>query len=288
MESKDLRQTYYQYLRFILAKDETTATSYDKYMALAYVVRSELTNNWIKTQKKYSSRNVRRVYFLSMEYIFGKSMNQNILNAGIEEPIKQAVGALGFSLKELYEQEDDFELGNSGKGRMASCYLDSMATLGIPAMAYGLRYDYAQFQQNLENGMQIERPYDWLHRGHPWEIIRPEYSCAVNFNGTCVLRDGKNSVGPYSWSAGEQVHAIPYDVPISGYGNDVVNTLRLWSARASEEFLPDYTNHGDYVRACEEKSRRGCPSFNRDAHEATVFFYFGIASGYYPPLQNQQ
>ncbi|MBN1761096.1 MAG: glycogen/starch/alpha-glucan family phosphorylase [Chitinispirillaceae bacterium] len=257
MESKDLRQTYYRYLRYILAKDETTATSYDKYMALAYVVRSELTDNWIKTQRKYSSQNVRRVYFLSMEYIFGKSMSQNILNVGIEESIKQAVAALGFSLNELYEQEDDFELGNSGKGRMASCYLDSMATLGIPAMAYGLRYDYAQFQQRLNNGMQVERPYDWLHRGHPWEIIRPEYSCAVDFNGTCALCDEKNSLGPYAWNAGEQVHAIPYDVPIVGYRNDVVNTLRLWSARASEEFLPDYTNHGDYVRACEEKSELG-------------------------------
>ncbi len=257
MESKDLRQTYYNYLRYFLAKDETTATSYDKYMALAYVVRSELTDKWITTQKKYSSRNVRRVYFLSMEYIFGKSMNQNIINAGIEAPIEQAVSALGFSLEELYAQEDDFELGNSGKGRMASCYLDSLATLGVPAMAYGLRYDYAQFQQNMQNGMQVERPCDWLHRGHPWEIIRPEYSCAVNFNGNCALRDETVSLGPYAWNSGEQVHAIPYDVPIPGYENEVVNTLRLWSARASEEFLPDYLNHGDYVRACEEKSELG-------------------------------
>ena len=257
MESKDLRQTYYRYLRYILAKDETTATLYDKYMALAYVVRSELTDNWIKTQKQYSVNNVRRVYFLSMEYIFGKCMNQNILNIGIEEPIKQAVAALGFSLEDLYNQEDDFELGNSGKGRMASCYLDAMATLGVPAMAYGLRYDYAQFQQNLQNGMQVERPYDWLHRGHPWEIIRPEYSCAVNFNGSCSLINDKNSLGSFKWDSGEQVHAIPYDVPIPGFGNEVVNTLRLWSARASEEFLPDYSNHGDYVRACEEKSELG-------------------------------
>lgn len=257
MKNKDLRQIYYNYLRYFLAKDETTATSYDKYMALAYVVRSELTDDWIRTLKQYSDRNVRRVYFLSMEYIFGKSMKQNILNAGIAVSIQQAVAALGFSLKELCAQEDDFELGNSGKGRMASCYLDSLATLGVPAMAYGLRYDYAQFQQNLQNGMQIERPYDWLHRGHPWEIIRPEYSCAVDFNGKCVLKDENVRLGPYAWSAAEQVHAIPYDVPIAGYDNDVVNTLRLWSARASEEFLPDYINHGDYVRACEEKSELG-------------------------------
>ena len=116
MESKDFRETYYRYLRYFLAKDENTATSYDKYMALAYAVRSELTDNWIETQKKYAVRNVRRVYFLSMEYIFGKSLSQNMISLGIQEPIEKAVQSLGFSLDELYNQEDDFELGNSGKG----------------------------------------------------------------------------------------------------------------------------------------------------------------------------
>lgn len=257
MESKDLRESFYRYLRYLVAKDETTATSYDKYMALAYAVRSELTDDWIETQKKYSSRNVRRVYFLSMEYIFGKSLNQNIISLGIDKPIRNAIHSLGFSPDELYRQEDDFELGNTGKGRMASCYLDSMATLGIPSMGYGLRYDYAQFQQEVGNGSQIERPYDWLHRGHPWEIIRPEYACPVTFDGSCAPVDNNVPLGPYAWESEEQVHAVPYDVPIAGYGNDVVNTLRLWSARASEEFLPDYINHGDYVRACEEKSQLG-------------------------------
>ncbi|MBN1308730.1 MAG: glycogen/starch/alpha-glucan family phosphorylase [Chitinispirillaceae bacterium] len=257
MQSKDFRGTYYRYLRYFLAKDETTATSYDKYMALAYAVRSELTDHWIETQKRYFNRNVRRVYILSMEYIFGKSLRNNIINLGIQEPIEKAVPSLGFSLDDVYQQEDNCELGNSGKGRMAVCYLDSMATLGIPAMGYGLRYDYAQFQQDIQNGVQSERPYDWLHRGHPWEIIRPEYSCAVNFSGECIPVEAGKSMGPHRWSAGEQVYAVPYDVPIVGYRNRVVNTLRLWSARASEEFLPDYANHQDYVRACEEKSQLG-------------------------------
>lgn len=257
MESNDFRKTYYRYLRYFLAKDESTATFYDKYMALAYAVRSELTDNWISTHKKYASHNVRRVYYLSMEYIFGKSLYHNILNLGIQSPIAQTIKEIGFSLEELMAQEDDFELGNSGKGRMAACYLDSMTTLGIPTMAYGLRYDYAQFQQTMLNGVQVERPYDWLHRGHPWEIIRPEYSCAVNFSGSCSLIDTAESLGSYAWASGEQVHAIPYDVPITGYKNSAVNTLRLWSARASEEFLPDYANHGDYARACEEKSQLG-------------------------------
>ncbi len=258
MESKDLKESYYRYLRYFLAKDETTATAYDKYMALAYSVRSEMVDNWIRTQKRYSEQNVRRVYYLSMEYIFGKSLRQNILSLDIEEPITTAVNSLGFSIDELYRQEDDFELGNSGKGRLAVCHLDSMATLGVPAMAYGLRYDYAQFQQDIRNGLQVEKPLDWLHRGHPWEIIRPEYSCTVNFAGDCRPEASMGTtLGPYEWKGAEQVHAIPYDVPIPGFKNDVVNTLRLWSARASEEFLPDYANHNDYVRACEEKSHLG-------------------------------
>ncbi|MCX7725237.1 MAG: glycogen/starch/alpha-glucan family phosphorylase [Chitinispirillaceae bacterium] len=255
MESKELHNSYYRYLRYFLAKDETTATAYDKYMALAYAVRGELTDNWINTQKLYNSKNVRRVYFLSTEYIFGKSLHHNIINLGIEQPIDRAVRALGFSLSELYEQEDDFELGNSGRGRIAACLMESMATLSIPAMGYGIRYDYGRFQQSITNGIQAEKPYDWLHRGHPWEIIRPEYTNVIHFGGNCAPVKSEDKLGAYIWNSEEMVYAVPYDVPIQGYGNNVVNTLRMWSARASEEFLPDYVNHGDYVRACEEKSQ---------------------------------
>jgi len=141
MESKNLKESYYRYLRYFLAKDENTATANDKYMALAYAVRSEMVDSWIQTQRNYSENNVRRVYFLSMEYVFGKSLHQNLMSLGIEEPLTSAVRSLGFSIDEIYAQEDDFELGNTGKGRQAVCQLESMSTLGIPAMAYGLRYD---------------------------------------------------------------------------------------------------------------------------------------------------
>lgn len=257
MESKNLRESYYRYLRYFLAKDENTATAYDKFMALAYAIRNELVDNWIETQKYYHESNLRRVYFLSMEYIFGKSLNQNMVHLDIENPTKEAVQSLGFSIDQLYTQEDDFELGNAGKGRMAACLFESMTALGLPAMAYGLRYDYAQFQQQIKNGVQIERPCDWLHKGHPWEIIRPEYACMVNFAGECKPVVPNDPLGPYAWTNTEQVYAVPYDVPISGVTNKTVNTLRLWSARAAEEFLPDYINHNDYVRACEEKSQSG-------------------------------
>ena len=179
-----------------------------------------------------------------------------MVNLGIESQFITAVRSLGHSIEELYAQEDDFELGYASKG---GCGLPAGVSgyIGIACLAYGLRYDYAQFQQDIKNGIQVERPYDWLHRCHPCEIVRPEYSCSVGFAGECYPKDSLCSLGPYEWKPSEQVHAIPYDVPIPGYHNNIVNTLRLWSARASEEFLPDYANHGDYVRACEEKSQLG-------------------------------
>jgi len=255
MDYKYLRTTYIRYLRNFLAKDEMTATTYDKFMALAYAVRSEFVDHWINTQRSYIGR--RRVYLLSMEYIMGKSLYKNMVNLGIEEAFTAAISSLGISVEELFEKDDEFDLGNSGKARAAACILESMATLGLPCMAYGMRYDYGQFRQEIKNGAQVEFPNDWLHKGHPWEIVRPEYSCTVNFAGECARLDENNPLGPYSWKNAEEVYAIPYDVPIVGYRNETVNTLRLWSARAAEEFLPDYQNHNDYVRACEEKSQSG-------------------------------
>ena len=255
MDSKSLRDTFYRYLYNFLAKDESTATAYDRYLALAYAVRSELMKNWISTVKRYHEKNIRRIYYLSTEYILGKSLYQNMLSLGIENEMAHAVKSLGFSIDDLYAQEDDFMLGNGSEGRLAACLLEAMATQGLPAMAYGIRYDYAQFQQEIRGGLQVERPNDWLQRGHPWEILRPEYSCTVKFGGECRQIKASEPLGPYEWKNSEIVHAVPYDVPVVGYRNLTVNTLRLWSSWASEEFLPDYLNHGDYERACEEKSR---------------------------------
>lgn len=244
---------YYRYLRYIQAKDDSTATPYDKFMALSYAVRSQMVDKWISSQKQYHEDNPRRVYFMSMEYVFGKSLRQNIINLDLEKSVLEAAENLGFSLEELYDEEEDFELGNAGIGRLAASLVDSMATLGLPAMAYGLHYDYAVFRQVLKNGMQHEQPNDWLHKGHPWEIKRPEYSCSVQFNGK--VKPEKNI--EQEWIADDAVIAEPFDYPIPGFCNDTVNTLRLWAGIPSEEFLPDYSNHGDYVRACEEKFQSG-------------------------------
>jgi glycogen phosphorylase len=253
MES--IRSSYYRYLRYFLSKDDASATPYDKYMALAYAVRSELVDKWIKTQQYYHEHSIRRVYYLTMEYVLGKNLHQNVINAGLEKEVEDTARAVGFSLDELYEQEDDFELGNSGKGRLAACFQESMATHGIPAMGYGIRYDYAAFHQRIVNGRQVERPYDWLHKGHPWEIMRPEYACRIRFGGS-VLPNGEKT-SPHKWESSDIVLAVPADLPIPGFQCPTVNTIRLWSARASEEFLADYLNHQDYIRACDDISLSG-------------------------------
>ena len=254
---ENLSTFYYRYLRYIQAKDDSTATLNDKYMALSYAVRSQMVDKWINSQKKYHENNPRRIYYLSTEFVFGKNLKFNLINLGLEKNATEAAETLGFSLEELYEQEDDFELGNPSKGTLAACFLDSMATLGMPAMGYGLNYDYAFFQQKIENGMQTEKPYDWLHKGHSWEIKRPEYSCTVGFYGKTQTSEEESNNAKKLWEPSEDVIAVPHDFPVTGYENDTVNTLRLWSAQANEEFLADYANHGDYIRACEEKFHSG-------------------------------
>jgi starch phosphorylase len=254
MDGKTLRDSFYRYLTNFLAKDEATATPFDRYMALAYAIRNEFMKNWIATQKRYHDRNARRVYYLSTEYILGKSLFQNIMSLGIEHEMATAVKSLGFSIDSIYEQEDDFMLGNGSEARFAACLLESLASHDYPAMAYGLRYEFGQFRQEIRNGIQIERPNDWLRKGNPWEIVRPEYSHIVQFGGECRAH-AKDGFGVHEWNNTESAYAIPYDIPIVGFRNNTVNTLRLWTARASEEFLPDYQNHRDYERAYADKSK---------------------------------
>lgn len=254
---ENIKDFYYRFLRYFQAKDNATATTYDKYLALCYAVRSQMIDFWIDTQKRYHDSNPRRVYYISLEYILGKSLRHNIINLNIENNVSDTARDLGFSLEELYEKDDDFELGNGARGRLAACMIESLATQGIASHSYGLRYDFAQYHQIIENGMQVERPCDWLHKGHPWEIIRPEYAGSVQYGGKSVPLNGDGFSKPCNWLSTEKVVAIPYDLPVCGFQNNMVNTLRLWSARATEEFLPDYLNHGDYTRACEENTQSG-------------------------------
>ncbi|MFH0753316.1 MAG: glycogen/starch/alpha-glucan family phosphorylase [Candidatus Omnitrophota bacterium] len=239
---QDIR-TYY------LAKNANTATALDNFHALALAVRHRIVDRWMKTQTRYHQENKRRVYYLSMEFLIGRLLGNYMFNLGKEKDIEAAMRELDVNLEDVRDQELDAGLGNGGLGRLAACFLDSMATLGIPAHGYGIRYDYGIFNQKIKDGWQVELPDEWMRNGNPWEIPRPEYQVKVNFYGHI---DPAAQFGA-RWVGAKSVLAMPYDTPIPGYKNDVVNTLRLWSARANDEFDFEYFNHGDYERAVAEK-----------------------------------
>jgi len=252
--TKDALKLSFQMSRqYTLSKDQYTATMHDNFWALSMAVRDRIVERWIKTQQGYHKKNVRRVYYLSMEFLIGRLMGNNIYNLGIEKQTSDALDELGLDIEVVREQEVDAGLGNGGLGRLAACFLDSMATLGIPAHGYGIRYDYGIFNQKIKNGFQVELPDEWLRSGNPWEFARPENTVNVRFYGRTqpdTDRDGKTK---HKWIGTQDVLAVPYDFPVAGYKNDVVNTLRLWSARGTEEFDFDYFKSGDYEQAVYKK-----------------------------------
>jgi starch phosphorylase len=248
--SKDGIKASVQEIRtYYLAKNASTATALDNFHALALAVRHRIVDRWMKTQTRYHQENKRRVYYLSMEFLIGRLLGNYMFNLGKEKDIEAAMREMDINLEDIRDQELDAGLGNGGLGRLAACFLDSMATLGIPAHGYGIRYDYGIFNQRIKDGWQVELPDEWMRNGNPWEIPRPEYQVKVNFYGQI---DPTAQFGA-RWVKAKSVLAVPYDTPIPGYKNDVVNTLRLWSARANGEFDFEYFNHGDYERAVQEK-----------------------------------
>lgn len=238
---------------YSLAKDHYTATKYDDYLATAIAVRDRLVERWIATQQRYHDDNIKRVYYLSMEFLIGRVLGTNMINLGIYDKTRDAARDLGRNFDDILENEQDAGLGNGGLGRLAACFLDSMATLGIPAHGYGIRFEYGIFNQKIINGWQVEFPDEWLRNLNPWEFARPEYTVKVRFGGRVNFDkddDGKLLV---RWVNTDDILALPYDIPVPGYKNDIVNTLRLWSARSSEEFDFSYFNDGDYERAVNKK-----------------------------------
>ncbi|KJJ83631.1 glycogen/starch/alpha-glucan phosphorylase [Candidatus Omnitrophus magneticus] len=249
----ELKKDFMYNRKYTLAKDHYTATNYDNFQSLALSIRNRLIARWILTQQRYHDENCKRVYYLSMEFLIGRLLANNIMNMGLEKESEKAVSELGFNLEEIYEQERDAGLGNGGLGRLAACFLDSMATLGIPATGYGIRYDYGIFRQEIINGFQVERPEEWLVLGNPWEFGRPEYILKIKFYGKTIQRTDKNGKLKVDWVSNDNILAMAYDIPVAGYKNGVVNNLRLWSARSTEEFDLEYFNDGDYIKACEKK-----------------------------------
>lgn len=248
-----LQRSFANHLEHSFAKDTYSATRLDFYKALAYTVRDRLVERWIATQQAYYDHDVKRVYYLSLEFLMGRALGNNLINLELRDQAVAAMRALGLDFDELEQLEFDAGLGNGGLGRLAACFLDSMATLQLPAYGYGIRYEYGIFFQKILDGNQVEAPDNWLRYENPWEIARPEYLYPVRFYGHVQeYVDGAGKL-QHDWVDAQLVMAMAYDTPIAGFGNDTVNTLRLWTAKSSREFDLSCFNEGDYLRAVEDK-----------------------------------
>jgi len=240
----EVKKTFSRHLHFTLVKDRNVATTRDYYHTLAHTVKDHLVGRWIRTQQYYYEKDPKRIYYLSLEFYMGRTLTNTMVNLGLQNACDEALYQLGLDIEELEDVEQDAGLGNGGLGRLAACFLDSMATLGLAAYGYGIRYDYGIFTQTIQDGWQAEEPDDWLRYGNPWETARPEYTIPVNFYGR-VEHTGEGA----RWVDTQVVLAMPYDNPVPGYGNNCVNTLRLWSAKAPASFNLQFFNSGDYVQA---------------------------------------
>ena len=254
LDSNSIQLSFASHLEYSLCKDQYTATNRDLYLALALAARDRLIERWIKTQQKYYTEDVKRVYYLSAEYLMGRVLTNNLINLGMYAETRRSMQELSIDVEEFAGEEPDMGLGNGGLGRLAACFLDSLATLEIPAMGYGIRYEFGIFDQDIRNLQQVELPENWLRYGTPWEIPHPEVIFTVHFYGRVKQTRLPDGTLKSEWVDTSDVVGIPHDIPIAGYGNNTVNTLRLWSARASKEFDLNYFQHGDYLKAVEEKN----------------------------------
>ena len=248
-----IKQALQNHLVFSSFKTSATATPRDWYDVSAYTLRDHVVERWIKTAESYAERDPKRLYYLSLEFLIGRMLSNAALNLGIKEELSNGLSALGHSLENAVEMESDAALGNGGLGRLAACFLDSMATMDIPATGYGIRYEYGMFKQSIENGQQIENPDTWLRYGNIWEFQRPEATYNIKFYGR-VVQACENGETSSQWMDSEHVVAMAYDVPVPGYATDTVNSLRLWSAKAAREFDLGQFNEGNYERAVAERN----------------------------------
>ena len=253
LDTTSIKHAFLDHLFFLQGKFPSIATFNDYYLALAYVVRDRLLHRWINTAAAYTRKGSRTVAYLSAEFLMGPHLGNNLVNMGIFDTARDAMKELGLDLDQLLAQEEEPGLGNGGLGRLAACYLDSLATLEIPALGYGIRYEYGIFHQEIRDGRQVELTDKWLRFGNPWEIARPEWTVEVKFGGRTeayVDAQGRHRV---HWHPDKIVMGVPYDTPVLGYHCNTANTLRLWRADAPESFDFAAFNKGDYYRAVESK-----------------------------------
>ena len=255
LNKDEFKKEVEDYVKVLFRKSIKEADEQQLFQAVSYAVKDFIVDQWMATHKTYEEKDVKSVYYLSMEFLTGRALGNIIINLKGNKAIKEAIEELGLNLDVIEDQEPDAALGNGGLGRLAACFLDSLSTLGYPAYGCGIRYKYGMFKQVIENGYQIERPDDWLKYGNPFEIKRPDYAVEVKFGGyVAIRRDEKTGKNKFVQENYQSVMAVPYDLPVVGYNNNVVNTLRIWDAEAVDTFNLDSFDKGDYQKAVEQQN----------------------------------
>src|SRR5262252_999792 len=252
-EFDDIKRAVLAKLTLSVGKDPGSATDRDWFVAAAFMARDRIIHRWLAAERESRGKGKKRVYYLSLEFLIGRLFNDVMGNLGLAEVVDEALGDLGVDLNRLRASEPDAALGNGGLGRLAACFMDSMASLGIPAYGYGIRYDHGLFRQVIRDGWQQEYPEEWLSFGNPWEFERPEISYDISFGGS--VEPGPRGVARAVWHPEETIEAVAYDTPIVGWRGRHVNSLRLWSARAADPVRLDVFNRGDHVGALFEQAR---------------------------------
>ena len=255
LNKEEFKKEVEDYVKVLFRKSIKEANNQQLFQAVSYAVKDFIVDQWMASQKEYEKKDVKSVYYLSMEFLTGRALGNIIINLKGNKAIKEAIEELGMDLDVIEDQEPDAALGNGGLGRLAACFLDSLSTLGYPAYGCGIRYKYGMFKQAIENGYQVERPDDWLKYGNPFEIKRPEYAVEIKFGGyVAIHKDEATGRNKFVQENYQSVLAIPYDLPIVGYNNNVVNTLRIWDAEAVDTFNLNSFDKGDYQKAVEQQN----------------------------------
>jgi len=254
MDAASIVEDFRRYFSHTLGQDQMCLAAYHVYTSLSMSLRDRLVERWKNTQYAYEAQDCKRTYYLSLEFLMGRALGNAMLNLEVDKSTEDALRNWGLVLEEIADQEHDAGLGNGGLGRLAACFLDSCATLQLPVMGYGIRYEYGMFRQKIDNGFQLEEPDHWLRDGNPWEIERPEFTLRVKFGGHSELHPNPDGSLHARWVYSQDVMAVPYDVPVPGYRNGTVNTLRLWKAAATDEFDLGEFNAGSYTEAVGAKN----------------------------------
>ncbi|WP_026835546.1 glycogen/starch/alpha-glucan phosphorylase [Eubacterium xylanophilum] len=253
-QKEEFKKDVQNYMRLLFRKDIDKASSQQLFQAVSYAIKDIVVDDWFETHKLYEEKDVKTVYYLSMEFLMGRALGNIIINLRKDKIVREVLDELGVDLNWIEDQEPDAALGNGGLGRLAACFLDSLSTLGYPAYGCGIRYKYGMFMQKIKDGYQIEAPDDWLKDGNPFEMKRAEYSVEVKFGGYVAVHRGEDGRDHYVQENYQSVLAVPYDIPIVGYGNRIVNTLRIWDAEAIDNFNLESFDKGDYQKAVEQQN----------------------------------